>query len=702
MKKFFIISYTFPILYILLFHLAFSASITCNPCHVGRCECIVSGCTQGYIDIYNNSQGCSGIPINYIKFSGTNPRVNWEPNTQGTYSLRIYCNTDDKVECFNVNVDGVVTTTTSSTTTIFQQTTTTVQGTCAGRCGRYEAGASCQCDIRCRQNNDCCGDICRTCPEMPWCSQQSTITTSTTTTVQSVNSCRGRCGTSDEKYSCQCDPYCKIFGDCCRDICDFCSNLPFCTGSTTTTLTSPTTTITSNIGFYCKNCILGECSCEIFGCTSGIFYIYNSSNCGGTSKFNIPFSSKELKWKPSETGKYYGKINCDNGQISGCSEININGTQQTTTTIPQIYITCEKPSSIFIGETNKCSILGCSKGFWFITNKKNKPLAYPVIEIIPPNTTSFGPAVEEGIISVKGICSDPETIAEIDINVEKGIYINCGDCKLGDICKCEIFNCTYGLLSLFNYNGTPLKEEIFRVITSSTYPLLFTPIDTGEVLLNIDCREPFKLIRERRITIRKSCSGSVLLNISPSIVATSSITRAYVSNLSYCENKTVYIRKDSCEGDIVCTTKGNGNCQFTVQKDSGNYTYFSCIDKNDDSDFNDEGEVSAYTINVIKSDERFKIKSIVCSKIRCDVEVDNDISSDVIIFITVVGEQREGKIYYTANLNIPPKSSGKKGVTISKIRECEPGTRLKVIGIAYKQGDLENQIDKYSSYSFTC
>ena len=149
-------------------------------------------------------------------------------------------------------------TTTSSTTTIFQQTTTTVQGTCAGRCGRYGSNYPCQCDIECRQNNDCCGDICRTCPEMPWCSQQSTTTTSTTTTVQSVNSCRGRCGDYNPNYPCQCDEYCKVKGDCCRDICRTCPNTTWCEIPVTTSTTLPQQKLFSGYNFRCEKIIDGH------------------------------------------------------------------------------------------------------------------------------------------------------------------------------------------------------------------------------------------------------------------------------------------------------------------------------------------------------------------------------------------------------------------------------------------------------------
>jgi hypothetical protein len=40
-------------------------------------------------------------------------------------------------------------------TTTTSSTTIPIQGSCAGRCQRYEPGAPCQCDPQCRQHNDC-------------------------------------------------------------------------------------------------------------------------------------------------------------------------------------------------------------------------------------------------------------------------------------------------------------------------------------------------------------------------------------------------------------------------------------------------------------------------------------------------------------------------------------------------------------------
>ena len=488
--------------------------------------------------------------------------------------------------------------------------------------------------------------------------------------------------------------------------------MPWC-GTTTTiiiTTTIPTTITTTvptpQIQFSCDDCKVEDCECTT-NCPSGIFLIYKDQLCSGNLTFSVIFSSPIINWQPSQKGIYYGKINCDNGGTSICKSIYVeeittttSTTSTTSTTIPQISITCEKENMI-AKENNTCSIFNCQKGMWFLSNEKDNPLDSPIIHSIPPTSITFTP-LDEGIISVAGICSEPKMSYKINITVEKGIIINCTECKVKDTCRCEILNCSYGLLSILNYKGKPLQEEIFRPIGISPYPVIFSPSDIGELLITVECYQPFRLIKEKILPISQSCSGFISLNISPSIIATSSLTRAYVSNLSYCDNATVYIKKDSCDGDIACTTKGNGNCQFSVPENPGNYTYYACIDKNNDLDFNDEGEIAAYIVNVIKSEEKFKINSVVCSKTRCEVDVENGMSYPAILFIRLVGDEPEGRIYYTANLEIPPKSSGKRDATLSNIRDCRTGTKLKVIGIAYKLGDLENQLAKYSSPSFTC
>jgi aqualysin 1 len=72
-------------------------------------------------------------------------------------------------------------------------------GSCEGRCGEFDQGASCQCDDQCVIFGDCCddfGDVC----------------------VADPNSCvqNDTCG-GQAPGGCFCDGACQIFGDCCPD-----------------------------------------------------------------------------------------------------------------------------------------------------------------------------------------------------------------------------------------------------------------------------------------------------------------------------------------------------------------------------------------------------------------------------------------------------------------------------------------------------
>jgi len=60
------------------------------------------------------------------------------------------------------------TTTTSSTTSTTTTTTTVPSGKCAGYCG-YRSPYGCWCDEKCKQNGDCCDDVCLGCPGLSHC-----------------------------------------------------------------------------------------------------------------------------------------------------------------------------------------------------------------------------------------------------------------------------------------------------------------------------------------------------------------------------------------------------------------------------------------------------------------------------------------------------------------------------------------------------
>ncbi|MBU5678914.1 MAG: hypothetical protein KQA36_03460 [Candidatus Aenigmarchaeota archaeon] len=626
---------------------------------------------------------------------------------------------------FNVE-RGAITTTTTTTTT----TTAPSQMSCAGRCGTYDPQAPCQCDLQCRINNDCCSDVCRACPNLPFCQVTTipttivttipttlppgpttipttivtTIPTTTTTTISIPASCAGRCGNYNPQAPCQCDNVCHLYrgsDGCCQDICRACPTHPSCL---VTTIPQPTTIPTTLPQVYisCPACRVGNCTCLISGCNSGYVEIYLSQDCGKNITSTYNFTGNSITLAPEREGIIYLKVICDTGQSSVCTPITVSlpPITTTTTTIPEVKVTCEK-SVILIGEKINCSIQNCVQGTWFASNKQGKPLESPILLPIPPFSIEIGPIISEGIISVVGVCREPSVTSSFDLKVEKGVEINCSSCFVESSCSCEIKNCTYGWLYLTNSKENPLNDDIVRVISTSPYSLVFKPYQAGEVLLTLECYSPYKLTRSQRIEVKNVCSGAVTLNISPSVVSTSSLTRAYISGLQYCEGYNVTIRKDSCSGELACTAKANENCQFSAPQQEGNYTYYACIDKNNDNDYDDPGEQTFAKIEVKKIEERFKFINISCTPTKCMYNIENTIKEPGIVLIRLVSIP-EGRIHYAANDDISPGFSGRREVPLLKIRDCTLGAQLKVVAIAFKQSDVENELDRIVKVAFTC
>ncbi|MFH1229534.1 MAG: cellulase family glycosylhydrolase [Candidatus Aenigmatarchaeota archaeon] len=99
-----------------------------------------------------------------------------------------------------------------------------------------------------------------------------------------------------------------------------------------------------------------------------------------------------------------------------------------------------------------------------------------------------------------------------------------------------------------------------------------------------------------------SCSGSMLLNLTPSTVELGGLVTPSGSGLNNCASKVIYFKNDSCIGtEVSSCILTNGNCtgnSFTSPSIEGLYTYYACIDKNSDGDFTDSGESSSKTLNV--------------------------------------------------------------------------------------------------------
>ncbi len=136
--------------------------------------CIASACP----DLY---QTCAGVPA---CISAAQCLLKGGSMTQCVSDMKTAQLVGQLVQCGNQsNCFGGTTPTTS----------------CKGQCGTYIAGASCQCDAKCAQNGNCCGDYKTYC--------------GTTTTP----SCQGKCGSFDPNAACQCNVSCGSFGNCCSD-----------------------------------------------------------------------------------------------------------------------------------------------------------------------------------------------------------------------------------------------------------------------------------------------------------------------------------------------------------------------------------------------------------------------------------------------------------------------------------------------------
>ncbi|MFH1474203.1 MAG: cellulase family glycosylhydrolase [Candidatus Aenigmatarchaeota archaeon] len=100
------------------------------------------------------------------------------------------------------------------------------------------------------------------------------------------------------------------------------------------------------------------------------------------------------------------------------------------------------------------------------------------------------------------------------------------------------------------------------------------------------------------------CSGSVLLNLTPSNVEPDDSVIPSASGLTDCGGKTIYFKNDSCAGtEVSSCTLTDGECtgsSFTAPSSEGLYTYYACIDKNSDGDFTDSGDYSSKTLDVFK------------------------------------------------------------------------------------------------------
>ena len=96
----------------------------------------------------------------------------------------------------------------------------------------------------------------------------------------------------------------------------------------------------------------------------------------------------------------------------------------------------------------------------------------------------------------------------------------------------------------------------------------------------------------KKVLPKKTCLGSLALVFEPNPVDKGKNTVAKISNLTGCDNKTVFLRTTPCSylsGDIEFCVLKNDICQINFSSPES-VTYYACVDKNDDKDKTDFGE----------------------------------------------------------------------------------------------------------------
>ncbi|MEM7826794.1 MAG: hypothetical protein QXQ40_01040 [Candidatus Aenigmatarchaeota archaeon] len=118
--------------------------VSCPFCQASKCDCYISGCQEGVLNIYAKSD-CIATPS--LAYDFYNGKISWSAPKGGDYFIKVLCDDKAKSGCIPLHVAENL-------------------ESCIGRCNEYTKGAACQCDIGCIKNNDCCKDFCEACSKL--------------------------------------------------------------------------------------------------------------------------------------------------------------------------------------------------------------------------------------------------------------------------------------------------------------------------------------------------------------------------------------------------------------------------------------------------------------------------------------------------------------------------------------------------------
>jgi len=108
--------------------------------------------------------------------------------------------------------------------------------------------------------------------------------------------------------------------------------------------------------------------------------------------------------------------------------------------------------------------------------------------------------------------------------------------------------------------------------------------------------------KEKKKMEEEICRGNVSLDFVPSQANVNMTITAQVYGLHDCYNLVAFVKENSCEGPSICecnVSDSGCSCEFNVTE-AGNYTYFACVDIDEDGVY-EIGETYSKVLNVLPS-----------------------------------------------------------------------------------------------------
>ncbi len=100
--------------------------------------------------------------------------------------------------------------------------------------------------------------------------------------------------------------------------------------------------------------------------------------------------------------------------------------------------------------------------------------------------------------------------------------------------------------------------------------------------------------------------------------------------------------------------------------------------------------------------EDLEIDLISCSENECTIDVVKNTLDDELVIFFELKEDTSGKIYYTANFNLRPGSTGEKKIIMSRIRPCPEDTQVTFLILTYRQTNLGYIVNMLRGDTFSC